>query len=417
MAALVTLALETWDLVKSYAGRRVVDVEHMAIEEGEVLAVLGPNGAGKSTLFRLLSLLETAERGRINHFGRPVKSGDLAARRRTATVFQRPLLMQGSVRDNVAFGLKLRRVPRDQRKEKVAWALDLMGITGFADADVKTLSGGELQRVAIARALVLDPEILFLDEPTSNLDGNVSRRFREDLRDVVARLGVTVVLITHDQNEALSLAHRVVVLREGRVVQEGSTDDVFARPSDRFVADFMGVETVWHGRVTACSDGLCTVLVRNGHTAEAVAATPTAQGDAVLLAMRPEDIALTPVAAGGPAGVPAAPTSVRNHWRGVVEDVAHAGPLVRVRVALSAPDPGVPEPIAFAAGASPDALGNLPAPAAGGPHRSGAAAGADPRESRLVALITRPSAEALAIAPGLAVEAAIKATALHMMEG
>lgn len=317
----MTLALEAWDLVKSYAGRRVVDVEHLAIEEGEVLAVLGPNGAGKSTLFRLLSLLEAAESGRIAHFGRPVKSGALAARRRTATVFQRPLLMQGNVRDNVAFGLKLRRVARAQRQEKVAWVLDLMGITGFADADVKTLSGGELQRVAIARALVLDPEILFLDEPTSNLDGNVSRRFREDLRDVVGRLGVTVVLITHDQNEALSLAHRVAVLREGRVVQEGSTDDVFARPSDRFVADFMGVETVWHGRVTACIDGLCTVLARNGHTAEAVAATPTVEGDAVLLAMRPEDIALTPVAAGGPSGGPAAPTSVRNHWRGVVEDV------------------------------------------------------------------------------------------------
>lgn len=392
MAALVTLALEAWDLVKSYAGRRVVDVEHLAIEEGEVLAVLGPNGAGKSTLFRLLSLLEAADSGRIAHFGRPVKSGDLAARRRTATVFQRPLLMQGNVRDNVAFGLKLRRVARAQRKEKVAWALDLMGITGFADADVKTLSGGELQRVAIARALVLDPEILFLDEPTSNLDGNVSRRFREDLRDVVARLGVTVVLITHDQNEAFSLAHRVAVLREGRVVQEGSTDDVFARPSDSFVADFMGVETVWHGRVTACVDGLCTVLARNGHAAEAVASVPTMEGDTVLLAMRPEDIALTPVRDGGSVGAAAAPTSVRNHWHGVVEDVTHAGPLVRVRVALS---PAI------------------------GPGRALAAesVGPDPRESRLIALITRPSAESLGIAPGVEVEAAIKATALHMMEG
>lgn len=413
----MTLALEAWDLVKSYAGRRVVDVEHLAIEEGEVLAVLGPNGAGKSTLFRLLSLLEAADSGRIAHFGRPVKSGDLAARRRAATVFQRPLLMQGNVRDNVAFGLKLRRVARAQRQEKVAWALDLMGITGFADADVKTLSGGELQRVAIARALVLDPEILFLDEPTSNLDGNVSRRFREDLRDVVGRLGVTVVLITHDQNEALSLAHRVAVLREGRVVQEGSTDDVFARPSDRFVADFMGVETVWHGRVTACADGLCTVLARNGHTAEAVAATPTVEGDAVLLAMRPEDIALTVARSVGPSGGPAAPTSVRNHWRGVVEDVTHAGPLVRVRVALDAPDFGTPEPIGPAAVTGRDASGDTPADAAGRPHGPAAAAGRDPRESRLVALITRPSAEALAIAPGLAVEAAIKATALHMMEG
>lgn len=409
MAALVSSALDAWDLVKSYAGRRVVEVEHLAVEEGEVLAVLGPNGAGKSTLFRLLSLLEPAEAGRIAHFGRPVKSGDLAARRRTATVFQRPLLMQGNVRENVAFGLKLRRVARDDRREKVAWALDLMGIAGFADADVKTLSGGELQRVAIARALVLDPEILFLDEPTSNLDGGVRRRFREDLRDVVGRLGVTVVLITHDQNEALSLAHRVAVLREGRVVQEGSTDDVFARPSDSFVADFMGVETVWHGRVTACADGLCTVLARNGHTAEAVASVPTAEGDTVLLAMRPEDIALTPLHEGGWVGG-AAPTSVRNHWHGVVEDVTHAGPLVRVRIVLSATGPGRAVP------AEPAGPGVAPAEAAG--YSLGPALSApDPRESRLIALITRPSAESLGIAPGVEVEAAIKATALHMMEG
>ena len=412
----MTLALEAWQLAKSYAGRKVIDVEHLAIEEGRVLAVLGPNGAGKSTLFRLLSLIEAPDSGRIEHFGRPVKSGDLGARRRTATVFQRPLLMQGSVRENVAFGLKLRRVARADRREKVAQALDLMGIAAFADADVKTLSGGELQRVSIARALVLEPEILFLDEPTSNLDGGVRRRFREDLREVVGRLGVTVVLITHDQNEALSLAHRVAVLREGRVVQEGTTDDVFARPRDSFVADFMGVETLWHGRVTACADGICTVLARNGHTAEAVASVPMGEGDTVLLAMRPEDIALAPVRAGGPSGGPAAPTSVRNHWRGVVEDVTHAGPLVRVRVALSVEGAGLAGPAGHVAPPVPgdappetgDAAGYSPGPAASAP---------DPREFRLIALITRPSSESLGIAPGLEVEAAIKATALHMMEG
>ena len=412
----MTTALEAWQLAKSYAGRRVVDVDHLVVEEGEVLAVLGPNGAGKSTLLRLLSLIEAADSGRIAHFGRPVKSGDLDARRRTATVFQRPLLMQGNVRENVAFGLKLRRVSRQERSKKVAWALDLLGIAGFADADVKTLSGGELQRVAIARALVLDPEILFLDEPTSNLDGGVRRRFREDLRDVVGRLGVTVVLITHDQNEALSLAHRVAVLREGRVVQEGSTDDVFARPRDSFVADFMGVETVWHGRVIACEDGLCTVLARNGNTAEAVASVPTAEGDTVLLAMRPEDIALTRLREGGSLGGALAPTSVRNHWHGVVEDVTHAGPLVRVRVVLSVTGSGRGVPAEDGAhvgpGATDDALtkaeGYSPGPAIPAP---------DPRESRLIALITRPSAESLGIAPGVEVEAAIKATALHMMEG
>ncbi len=388
----MTHALEARGLVRTYDRRRVVDVEHLSVDEGEVLAVLGPNGAGKSTLFRLLALLEAADEGTVLHFGREVKAGDLTSRRRTAAVFQRPLLIQGTVRQNVAFGLKLRRAPRRQRRERVEAALELMGIEAFASADVKNLSGGELQRVAIARALVLEPEILFLDEPTSNLDGGVRRSFREDLRDVVARMGVTVVLITHDQNEALSLAHRVAVMRDGRVVQQGSTEDVFAHPGDAFVADFMGVETIWHGRVSSCRSRMCTVRTNGGIRVEVPASYEAGEGDQVLLALRPEDVVLT--SADGHAS--AAVSSARNRWPGVVEDVVFATPLVRVHVVLST-DVG---------------LDSDASPAAAGDGSRG-----DRREGRLVALITRASAEELAIAPGRAVVATVKATALHMMRG
>ena len=165
-----------------------------------------------------------------------------------------------------------------------------MGITHLAEADMRTLSGGEMQRVALARALVLEPEILFLDEPTSNLDVHVRRRFREDLRRVVGQLAATVVIITHEHSEALALAQRVAVIQDGSVVQIGTPEDVFTHPQNAFVADFTGAETIWHGEVTECLDGLCTVRTDAGIMVEIVAGA--ALGQRVVLAIRPEDVAL-----------------------------------------------------------------------------------------------------------------------------
>ena len=164
------VAIEVTGVRKAYGGRVVVDVDELQVRTGEVLAVLGPNGAGKSTLLRIMALLEAPDTGRLTHFGRAVTSRDLAARRRIAVVFQRPLLFHGKVLANVEYGLRLRRLPRSERRARTDEVLDLLGVAHLRDADVRTLSGGELQRIALARALVLQPSILFLDEPTSNLD-------------------------------------------------------------------------------------------------------------------------------------------------------------------------------------------------------------------------------------------------------
>lgn len=204
------------------AGGTRAPAASLQVVEGEVLAILGPNGAGKTTLFRLLALIERPDAGWIKYFGATVDLHDLAARRRTAAVFQRPLLFQGSVEENVGYGLRFRRLSRRELRAKVHETLDLMGIARLAEADMRTLSGGEMQRVALARALVLEPEILFLDEPTSNLDVHVRRRFREDLRRVVEHLAATVIIITHEHNEALALAQRVAVIQDGAVVQIGT---------------------------------------------------------------------------------------------------------------------------------------------------------------------------------------------------
>ena len=277
-------------LVKRYGDRTVVSVDSLEVLEGEVLAILGPNGAGKTTLFRLLALLERPDAGEVRYFGKVVDVHDLDARRRTACVFQRPLLFQGSVVENVGYGLSFRHLPRKEIKRKVGETLDLMGISRLAEADMRTLSGGEMQRVALARALVLEPEIIFLDEPTSNLDVHVRRRFREDLRRVVGQLAATVVIITHEHNEALALAQRVAVIQDGRVVQIGTPQDVFTHPQNAFVADFTGAETIWHGEVTECLAGLCRVRTDAGVDVEIVAGA--ALGQRVVLAIRPEDVAL-----------------------------------------------------------------------------------------------------------------------------
>jgi tungstate transport system ATP-binding protein len=359
------------------AANTVLSVDEIHVREGEVLAVLGPNGAGKSTLFRILALIEKPDQGTIRYFGREVTTRDLDARRRTAAVFQRPMFFQGSVWNNVAYSLRLRRTSRKQLKSRVDAAIELMNIGTLAQADTRTLSGGELQRVALARALVLGPEILFLDEPTSNLDVHVRRHFREDIRSVVKQLGATVVIITHDHNEALSMAQRVVVIRDGRTVQSGTPGEVFLKPSDSFVAGFMGIETMWHGKVVDCAEGICTARTEAGILVDVVVDRPL--GSEVTVVMRPEDVALTTAPL---VQESLGATSVRNHWAGVVDTVTPSGPLVRVGVKLC-----------------------------NGGQQEACFGG----EGEVVALITRASAEELDIQPGTEVTASVKATSLHVL--
>lgn len=354
----------------SYGGKTVLDVSGLRVEEGEALAVLGPNGAGKSTLFRILCLVEKPDAGTLRYFGQQVSGDSLAVRRRMAAVFQRPTLFAGDVLGNVGHGLRFRRVSRPRVEERARRALELMGVGHLAEANVSKLSGGERQRVVLARALVVEPEILLLDEPTSDLDPGARRRLREDLRQAVEELETALVLITHDHNEALALADTITVLREGRIVQNGSAEEVFAQPRDRFVADFMGVETVWHGKVRECRGGLCVVDTSDGLRVELV--TEAEVGEDIALAFRPEDVAVWVRDENREAG---SGSSLRNRWPAVVETVGRDGPLVRVGLRLES---GNTEP--------------------------------------LTALVTRPSAEELQVAPGRRVVAGVKATAIHVLQ-
>ncbi|MEJ2502124.1 MAG: ABC transporter ATP-binding protein, partial [Gemmatimonadota bacterium] len=286
--------LEARGLVRRYGGRAVVDVDRLALAEGEVVAVLGPNGAGKSTLFRLLLGLEQADAGELRLRGRVTHPGDEDARRRLVGVFQKPHLFSGTVGDNLRFGLRSHGVARADWPDRVDRALAELGIGALRDADVRRLSGGEAQRVALARGLVLEPDLLLLDEPTASLDVTVRRRFREELGPIMRERARGVLLISHDPSDAFDLADRVAVMEDGRIVQVGTPEELTVDPATPFVAAFTGAELLLDGVVEGVGDG--TVDVRSGDCT-LVARGPEGRlqpGDRVHVRYRPEDVVLAP---------------------------------------------------------------------------------------------------------------------------
>lgn len=211
-------------------GKEILVVPNIAVREGEVVAVIGPNGAGKSTLLAVLACLDFPERGRVFFRGTEVtKRNVVEIRRRMSVVFQEPLLLDGTVLENVELGLRVRGVRDGPRARAVEW-IRRFGLTGKEGQAVHTLSGGEAQRVALARAFVLNPEVLFLDEPFSSLDSIARQELLRDFRRIIRDTGVTAVLVTHDFLEVRLLATRVLVLSRGRIEAEGTPESISNDP-------------------------------------------------------------------------------------------------------------------------------------------------------------------------------------------
>jgi tungstate transport system ATP-binding protein len=238
-----TAIYEVSDLRHAYDGRTVLEVKRLAVRAGEILALVGPSGAGKSTLLRLLNFLERPTSGSLVFDGRPVNGTvPLAVRREVTTVFQRPLLQRFPVRANVAYGLRLRGLPADGRVDEM---LARVGLASLARRSARTLSGGEMQRVALARALVIRPRVLLLDEPTANLDPYHVDLIEGLVREVHAREGTTVVLVTHNIFQARRLADRTGLLLGGRLVELAETAAFFGSPADPRTAAFVRGEMVY----------------------------------------------------------------------------------------------------------------------------------------------------------------------------
>lgn len=227
-------------IAKRWNGQLGVEGITLDIPEGSFTALLGPSGCGKSTTLRLLAGLETPDEGKILINGRDVTTST-ASDRNLSMVFQSYALFPHlSVAENVMFGLKVRRVPKKERLEKLYRALEITGLLGFENRKPGELSGGQRQRVALARAIVAGQRLCLMDEPLSNLDAKLRNAVRKDIKKLQRDLGITVVYVTHDQTEAMSMADTVVLMRDGHIQQVGTPEDLYSRPNNTFVAEFVG---------------------------------------------------------------------------------------------------------------------------------------------------------------------------------
>jgi molybdopterin-binding protein len=306
------LAIRAEGIRKEYGKRVVVDVDHVEIGAGETLALLGPSGAGKTTLLAILGLLERPDAGQVYLDGKPVSTKDPSARMQMAAAFQSPYLFKGTVADNVAYGLKLRRMPAAGRRDAVAKALERVSLEGWESRSALTLSGGEAQRVALARALVLKPRVLLLDEPLSSLDPLIKGRLTQDFARIIGEESMTTLYVTHDQNEAMAVGDTMIILRDGRSVAQGHVDDVMGLPPDEWTASFIGSEPPLEGTVVESTQGLVAIDV-GGPVIYATGAIEP--GTRVLAGIRPEDVLLFE----GDADIPK--STARNRSLGTVTDI------------------------------------------------------------------------------------------------
>ncbi|MBV8446616.1 MAG: ABC transporter ATP-binding protein [Hyphomicrobiales bacterium] len=310
--------LEIENLRKLYGAQ--VGVQHfdIAVERGEFISFLGPSGCGKTTTLRMVAGFEQPSGGSIRIDGRDVV-GLRPNQRNIGMVFQSYALFPNmTVAQNVAFGLKIAKRPEAEIKPRVAEMLQMIKLPQLGDRYPYQLSGGQQQRVALARALAGSPQLLLLDEPLSALDAKIRASLRSEIRDLQRKLGITTIYVTHDQEEALAMSDRIVVMSDGRIEQLGTPFEIYNRPRTRFVASFVGTLNILRGQVIDPAKGVVRVDEQDIRLDQQI---PNAgPGEARAIAVRPEAVTL------GEAGAD------RNAMKGTIEEVSFLGAIVRVRV-------------------------------------------------------------------------------------
>jgi putative spermidine/putrescine transport system ATP-binding protein len=313
----VMALLEIENLSKTFGTNTVLHQFDMQIERGEFVTFLGPSGCGKTTVLRMIAGFETPTRGTIKLGGRDV-THVRTRQRKVGMVFQSYALFPNmTVADNIGFGLKVLGRPQAEIKARVEEMLALIKLPKLVDRYPWQMSGGQQQRVALARALASKPQVLLLDEPLSALDAKIRVSLREDIRNLQRELGITSIFVTHDQEEALSISDRIVVMNEGRVEQIGTPSEIYNFPRTRFVASFVGTLNLLSGQVVDPASGKIVVGGQELRTSHALNSSDA--GKKRMLAVRPEAIVLE------------APANGRNTLAATVEEVNFLGAVVRIR--------------------------------------------------------------------------------------
>jgi iron(III) transport system ATP-binding protein len=298
-----------------------VDNVSLQIEKGEFITLLGPSGCGKTTTLRMIAGFEFPTAGNISLDGEVINQLP-PHKRDMSMVFQSYAIFPHlTVFENVAYGLKVKRLAKTEISERVESVLKLVELEGFGSRTPEQLSGGQQQRVALARALVMEPKVLLLDEPLSNLDAKLREQMRSEIRRIQKQIGITSVYVTHDQTEAMTMSDRIVVMNEGRIEQVGSPTGIYRRPSNRFVADFIGRANFVQGTVKGLENGRLTVeVLGSSHTVPA-AHNNFQIGQEVTLVVRPEMVMIDP-----PADA---------HATGIVREAAYLGSMVEYDVEVN----------------------------------------------------------------------------------
>ncbi len=315
---------------KTYDGvTRVVEELHLDIERGEFLTLLGPSGSGKTTTLMLLAGFETPTAGEILLEGKPL-SRVPPYQRNIGMVFQNyALFPHMSIAENIGFPLSVRGVPAADLEKRVERALDMVQLGGFGPRRPAQLSGGQQQRVAVARALVFEPKLILMDEPLGALDKQLREQMQLEIRRLHQRLGVTMVYVTHDQAEALTMSDRIAVFHRGRIQQLDTPEQMYEYPKNAFVARFIGENNRLEGRLEAVTDGRCTIRIAVGDTPiDGTLVEPVPNGGAVTVSLRPERVQIR-VAGHTIDGHPGC------RLAGSLREIIYLGDHVRARVALT----------------------------------------------------------------------------------
>jgi len=316
------------EVQKSYDGEELVIKNlNLEIDRGEFLTMLGPSGSGKTTCLMMLAGFEPATHGEIFLGERPINAVP-PHKRGIGMVFQNyALFPHMTVSENLAFPLKVRRMNKVQISERVVKALDMVQLGNFGDRRPAQLSGGQQQRVAVARALVFDPGLVLMDEPLGALDKQLREQMQYEIKHIHDRLGVTVVYVTHDQAEALTMSNRICVFNDGVVQQLASPEDLYERPDNAFVAQFIGENNTLMGFVMSVSGETCTVQLGNREEVQALNVNVGGIGKQTTLSLRPERVEVNPESGKYP-----------NEFQGRIEELIYLGDHIRTRASVCGRD-------------------------------------------------------------------------------